>query len=212
MILLGDEQIALNLNALRGYLSLAKSVPSDPEDPGSPLTAGGGDREMLERSYRSALGACKRFTRGRQLVPLAADHVVRRSVRGSVMRVPDAREISAVTIGGVSIDPATVELVPWPDEDSPAPWIRLPVTPAGAVVTVAGRFGFLHLPADLEDSIYVFAARRYRERDAQYADAVDIGDGQSAAYFRSMPANVRQTWEHYRLPKRSVVSVQVRRG
>lgn len=201
--------MTLAVNTLRRYLSLPSATHEDPDDPDSPLVGGGGDPEMLDRALKSAIGSCRRFTRGRQLVPLPPDHVVRCRASGDEIRVPDVRELSRVTVGGEPVDLEHVELIRWPDADAPAPWIRLPAPAAGAIVTAEGLFGFDPLPEDLEDSIYVFASRRYRERDAQYADAVDIGDGQSAAYFRSMPANVRQAWEYFRIPEPAFVSVPI---
>lgn len=193
----------LSVDTLRRYCGLKPSRLSDPDDPGSPLVGGEGDAVMLDLSLRSAEEACARFT-GRHLSPLPG-HVVSRRGEGRVFKVPDARSAVASVAG----EPVDVELIAWPAEDSPAPWVRLPVDPAGALVQVTGDMGFETLPADLEDSIYVFAARRYRERDAGYSDSVDLGDGTAAAYFRSMPANVRQTWEIYQLPAMPVVSVQV---
>jgi len=66
------------------------------------------------------------------------------------------------------------------------------------VVKVTGRFGFVEIPMNLRDAIYILAARSYLERDAQYADQVALPDGGGVqAYYRQLPPRTKLVFATY---------------
>jgi len=71
-------------------------------------------------------------------------------------------------------------------------------------VEVTGRFGITPIPADLLEAIYTLAARMFYEREAQYADQVQIVEGGGAAgvvqYYRQLPPRTRLAFASYTLP------------
>lgn len=112
------------------------------------------------------------------------------------VRVPDVREITTLTIDGVESTDYTLQ----PDGyGRPAPKILLPAR--GTVkIEITGRFGFLDVPSDVRDAIYTDAIRRYKGRDASYADRVDTPDGMILSYFRALPATVQASYNDLRVP------------
>lgn len=120
-------------------------------------------------------------------------------------RVPDAREISAVTVAGRVLDPDDYETV---EDQGYIVEIRLPrrFYATAAETAVTGRFGFLEIPTLLKDGIYILAARYFHERDAQYADAVVVGEGGSApAYYKRFPQRTQLALQTYRAPADTVL-------
>lgn len=68
-------------------------------------------------------------------------------------------------------------------------------------VKVTGRFGFLDIPQELKDAIYILAGRSFYEREAQYADQVPIADGAPVqTYFRQLPPRTRLVFSTYAVP------------
>lgn len=156
----------------------------------------------LEDYLRGAVSMAGAVTR-RELVALQAagdpPAVLQIRARGSdLVRVPDVRELVAVTADGQPVDVELVELLPTPPTISaPAPRIRLPY--GADRVTVTGRFGFGPLPALLVDAIYAHAGRNYREKEALYADSIAIGAGEGGgalySYFRQLPPRVKAAYD-----------------
>lgn len=164
-------------------------------------------------------GYCSTYT-GRQLDPLPAlvsdgsdpptltdvadPATVQRFPIDRLVRVPDAREITEVRVDG-SITHGW-SLV----GGTPAPYLLLPWESRPRKVLITGRFGFTELPPELVDAIYVQAARNFKERDAGYADTVEIGpDGGAVSYFRQLLPRVRATYDLYVIPESQAESVKL---
>ena len=125
---------------------------------------------------------------------------VRRRVHANrFVRVPDAREVAAVTIDGTEV--TEYELLPRPGREG-GPYPRIEVFLRGAVVEVTGRFGFHPLPSDLRDFILSLAARRYKEGPAVgFADARAASDEYGdRIYFNRLPESLKAPGESYRVP------------
>jgi hypothetical protein len=127
------------------------------------------------------------------------------------VRVPDARSITSVTLDGtavadyqpVSRNGVVVQLALGDDGN----WTRSlgyteswpPVTARTVVVT--GRFGFAQIPVDLAGAIYQLAARWHYERQAQYADQVEVLEGTAVqSYYRQLPPRVKLVFASYAVP------------
>ena len=120
------------------------------------------------------------------------------------IRVPDAREITSVTLDDTAItafepiwknglivqldiadDYAWTQRAGWDAYQEGAPFIR-------RTVEITGRFGFETIPEPLAGAIYVLAGRWHNERAAQYADQVEILEGGAVqSYYRQLPPRVR---------------------
>jgi len=174
---------------------------------GAPRAAGG---DTLVRSLLGSVCAFAGRYTSRQLAPLTADHVDVRTQGRRWVRVPDARQVTAVVADGAPVadweeiraggDTIVHIVVPRAVSGGALlyPFARL--APQGPQkVTVTGQFGFQAVPEDLADAIYTHTARNYRERDASYGDQVNLGDGGSIAFFRSMPPRVRAVYDSYRV-------------
>jgi hypothetical protein len=121
-------------------------------------------------------------------------------LRPRTLDIPDARVItgiagnSAVTFQGFQGlgEPPyrRVELF----EVSFVPQYPITSTPA---ITITGRFGWWPPPADLKDAVLFMAARRWKERDAEYGDVVQYAEGMTVSYFRQFPPTVQATLEQY---------------
>jgi hypothetical protein len=153
---------------------------------------------------------------GRLLTPDPAkdtDPAVARTLTstGRRVRVPDARSLATVTLDGtavtdyaaVSRNGVVVQLALGDDGNwsrSPG-WTESwpPVTPRTVVVT--GRFGFAQVPIDLAGAIYQLAARWHYERQAQYADQVEVLEGTAVqSYYRQLPPRVKLVFASYAVP------------
>jgi hypothetical protein len=156
------------------------------------------DDEFLEAILGGVAAFAARYT-GRTFTPDPAgeDTAVTRTIatpRGRpYLPVPDAaRAITAVTVADVAVSG-------WETVGTPISYLKLAEATQDPVV-ITGRFGYLPLPDDLTDAIYVHAARRFYEREAGYADAVaPLEEGAVQSYFRMMPANVRATYNAHKV-------------
>jgi hypothetical protein len=94
-------------------------------------------------------------------------------------------------------------------EEEPATYVRLAERPLfsaqGGVLSVTGRFGWNPISDDLIDAVYTLAARRYRERQSNHADSVQLPEGLTLAYFRQLPASVQATFDFLRVPHFAVI-------
>lgn len=149
---------------------------------------------------------------GRLLIPDPArdtDAAVTRTLTSTRrrVRVPDARSITAVTVDGLAVTGYTtvvhrglvVQLMLADDGQ----WIAVPgvSVPSDRTVAVTGRFGFVQIPVDLAGAIYQLAARWHYERQAQYADQVEVMEGAAVqAYFRQLPPRVKLVFQSYAVP------------
>lgn len=135
--------------------------------------------------------------------------VTRRIVtRGRRVAVPDAREITAVTVDDVVTtgyetllkDGLVIQL----DLDDDGDWFDdtgYGRTRRRRVVQITGRFGFAELPVELAGAIYALAARWSYERGAMYADQVEILEGAAVqSYYRQVPPRVKLTFSSFALP------------
>lgn len=154
---------------------------------------------------------------GRLLTPDPArdtDPAVTRTLTstGRRVRVPDARSIASVTLDGttvtdyqaVSRNGVVVQLALADDSR----WLRSPIwteptwpTVTARTVVVTGRFGFIAVPVDLAGAIYQLAARWHYERQAQYADQVEVLEGTAVqSYYRQVPPRVKLVFASYAVP------------
>jgi hypothetical protein len=123
------------------------------------------------------------------------------------VRVPDARTITAITVdGSATVAYTTVThrgLIVQLTFADDGRWIAVPgvSVPSDRVVEVTGRFGFSQIPMDLAGAIYQLAARWHYERQAQYADQVEVMEGAAVqAYFRQLPPRVKLVFASYAVP------------
>lgn len=115
-------------------------------------------------------------------------------------RIPPARQVTSVLWDALPLLPAEYALVN--DTRLSDPYVRWVQVvdrslPLAQNLVVTGRFGVVPAPADIVDAVLSIAARRYRERDAAYGDAVQLGDGGVVSYFRQMPLSVRAILDSY---------------
>lgn len=153
---------------------------------------------------------------GRLLTPDPArddDPVVTRTLTstGRRVRIPDARSVASVTVDGaavtgyqlVSRNGVVVQIALADDGNwlrSPA-WVLTPPPVTARTVVVTGRFGFIAIPVDLAGAIYQLAARWHYERQAQYADQVEVLEGTAVqAYYRQLPPRVKLVFASYAVP------------
>lgn len=116
--------------------------------------------------------------------------------------VPDVREITSVAIEGSAISSDDYEteehkglIVQLVLEEDVLWGFDRPKT-----VEITGRFGYLEIPDDLKNGIYVLAARRYFERSALYADQVAIAEGGGVQkYLRQLPLATKLSFSSYTL-------------
>lgn len=141
----------------------------------------------------------------------SVEKTVKVTPRDRLVRIPDVREVSSITLGGLALDPSDYLLGNY-SATSPATQIELLQTasstliPSETELTILGRFGFNPTPADILDAVLTIAARRYRERDAAYADAVQLGEtGAINSYFRSLPSNIQHILRSYKQPRLALV-------
>lgn len=153
---------------------------------------------------------------GRLLIPdpaRDADPAVTRTLTstGRRVRIPDARSVASVTVDGtavtgyqlVSRNGVVVQVALADDGNwlrSPA-WALSPPPVTARTVVVTGRFGFAQVPVDLAGAIYQLAARWHYERQAQYADQVEVLEGTAVqAYYRQLPPRVKLVFASYAVP------------
>jgi hypothetical protein len=163
---------------------------------------------QLTRYLLAAQATAERFCRRRfgpdpELTDSGADtndpvtKTVRVGVYDDAVKIPDLRisPSPVVTLDGFALDVNDdYWLEPFSD-DTPATFLRLAAAPAstGGTVAITGRFGWNPLPPDLDDAVYTLAARKYRERQSNHADSVQLPEGLTLAYFRQLPASVQGT-------------------
>lgn len=128
------------------------------------------------------------------------------------VRIPDLRVLLSATLAGAALlDGYDFSLGTYSDE-SPAThlFIGQPLTydplKMESDLVITGRWGFLSTPPDVKDAVLAMAARRYRERDASYADTVSAPDGGILAYFRGVPERVKAVLDTYRLPRLAIAT------
>lgn len=172
------------------------------------------DDGFLELVLRGAVGQCHRYTK-RRLSPIpvpteaepdpAAITFAVPTGGQRLVRIPDARELTSVRADGT---PASGWTLHGADAGEPQPFIHLPFTAVQLELT--GHFGFLDLPDEVEDAIYVQAARNFQERKAGYSDTIEIGaDGGARSYFRQLLPRVKATYDDFKPPEITAVSVSM---
>lgn len=142
------------------------------------------------------------------------EKTVRITAQDRVIRVPDVREVGSVTLDGATLYEGDYDFGNYSD-DSPSNQIELfrtatpMLTRVRAPLTIKGRFGFKSVPADIRDAVMTIGARRYRERDANFSDAVQMADGSIQSYFRSLPSNIQLILRSYKSPRIAVMTEPV---
>jgi hypothetical protein len=131
-----------------------------------------------------------------------------------LVRIPDVREVVSVTLGGLVLNPANYKLGNY-SAASPAKQIELlqtavpSFTQPETTLTFKGRFGFNPTPPDIVDAVLTIAARRYRERDASFSDAVQLSDGGLLSYFRSLSSNTQVILRSYKMPRVALLAPEM---
>lgn len=133
--------------------------------------------------------------------------------RSSSVRLPDLRVTTSATLDGSAIvdgqdyytdatdgEPATrMKLTNWTDLSSFT-------SQTYRTLVITGRWGFNPCPKEIKDAVLTLAARRWRERDAAYADTVQYPDGGAVSYYRQLPAMVKTALDLYRIPNIALVN------
>jgi len=179
-------------------------------------------RELLEAAFAQAQGpppyGCGRL--------LSQTSQVTKTFRLRWRRIvlPDASEITSVALEGVTVAGGEYHVVEadgyvvgmelsdalvkqgwsttwgWGEGGSPG------ALPSGyrqgdRFVAVTAKFGFASIPPNLNEAIYLLAARMYYEKEAQFADQVAVGEGATAQiYYRQLPPRARLAFESFSLP------------
>ncbi len=140
------------------------------------------------------------------------------STRGrSVIRVRDLRS-GTLTLGGLLLNSAFDYEFGYAMEGEPATHLflmpristyfaRAP-SMFGAFVndlTITGRWGWSPTPDDVKDGVLTIAARKFRERSANWGDTVTFPEGGAISYFRLMPASVKAAFDSYRVANLALV-------
>jgi hypothetical protein len=175
--------------------------------------------EFLTSALEGAVGYVGRRT-VRQLTPVppededppitlttASSPAVRVKAR-RFLRVPDAREVTALTINGVAI--TEYELRRQPQPDSPAPVID--VLDAALLVDrpaieITGRFGFSPVPPELVDGVLALAAQRYQERNGNWGTQQRSDEFGMSGPYGQLDLATRATLAGYQVPLDSYVSL-----
>ena len=175
------------------------------------------DEDLLADDLAAAVLAAQQpppLGSGRLLIPDPArdsDVPVTRTVTSTRrrVRIPDARAITDVVVDG-SLLATTAYSILWhrglavqvtfADDGR---WIAVPgvSVPSNRTVEIIGHFGFAPIPVDLAGAIYQLAARWHYERQAQYADQVEVMEGAAVqAYYRQLPPRVKLVFASYAVP------------
>lgn len=119
----------------------------------------------------------------------------------TLIRVPDVRELTAITADGKTLDVSAVVLERHDNEPLGNPYVWMTLPAPAETLQLTGRFGFTTLPDDLADAIYQDAARRWRRRQAGWSDRVEnsaeVGS-KVLVYLRGLPADIRDVYLGYR--------------
>jgi len=130
--------------------------------------------------------------------------------RRKVIPLPDARVVTSVALGGATLlstssyrdyellsnDGVFTDLVLYPDQPN-----RFPLAHYSGwnTITVTGRFGIWPVPADIKGALLLMCARAYKEQEARFGDVVNLGDGGSVAYYKTLPPRAKMTLDRYAL-------------
>ena len=170
--------------------------------------------QRLDRTLTAAVARCESYT-GRRITPnVAASETVEVWTSTALVRIPDCMRLTAIAVVAPSGVPAIavdqVELVPFGGAPGGA-WLRLPGRPLGRQrLALTGQFGMDPMPADLEDSIYTYAATRWREAEAQFGERVGYTEGGDLVLPRRLPTVVRGVWDEFRIPEPTVGVIPIR--
>jgi hypothetical protein len=114
------------------------------------------------------------------------------------IRVPDAREVTAVTIDAAAVAAGGWELRLSSISET-ATHLELLSYAHGRVAEITGRFGFLEPPPDLYRAMLELAARRVYEQSAGLVDATQSSEWGGRQYVKRMPSPVREVFDSYRV-------------
>lgn len=133
------------------------------------------------------------------------------------VNLPDLRELTSITFGGIAIlsTPGNEGYVLWGKEGRPYTAVeldRIAVSPfaSGNILSVTGRWGYLEVPDDIQDALCMWVARRFKQRDANYADTVTQGiEGAAFSYSQKIPGDIQLTLNEYRSQGTNIALVGV---
>ena len=115
------------------------------------------------------------------------------------LRLPDAREVTAVVLDDVAL--IAEEDYDLHQANRGETFVKLEVLRHSRTAVITGRFGLDPVPEDLRDAIYTLAARNYHEKDAMYGDVVAPSEeGGAVSFFRQVPPRVRAILTSWQVP------------
>jgi hypothetical protein len=177
---------------------------------------GGADDELLQTELDGEIQRCAAYT-ARQLTKLPASDTepavtVSLEQRGRrFVRVPDAREVTAVVVDGVAVTDYQLIRAAMPHDGSVYLAVELYAAAHAhgehhhnraehpQTVEVTGRFGFDPFPDDLRVAILTETARHVYERAAGFADSVATGEWGGRSYAKQLGSRARQVYDSYKL-------------
>lgn len=123
-----------------------------------------------------------------------------------LIRVPDLREATAVTMDGSAFIQNTNFYLDSYVE--PALFLELAIPFSGSgpgALAVTGRWGSLTVDDDVKQAVLTLAARAYSRKDANFSDVLNTAAGAQMFWSANMPAEVREVFQSLRLPNLAFV-------
>ncbi len=172
---------------------------------------------LLERLIAGAERAVEKYT-GRLFAPdppldqnggdTAAPVTKEFTTRGQqTVKITDLRVATSVNLGGLALLDDFGYSLAGP-EGEPARYIEfgtgaipglLNWTPAMKDLTITGRWGYSPTPEDVQDAVASLVARKFKRKDANWADTVQPGpDAAVFQYFKRLPDDIKTTLDSYR--------------
>lgn len=126
--------------------------------------------------------------------------------RTRLIRVPDLREATAVTMDGSAFVQNTNFYLDAYVEPAQFLELAVPFTGSGAgVLEITGRWGSLAVDADVKEAVLVLAARGYARKDANFSDVLNTAAGAQMFWSANMPNEVKEVFQSLRLPNLAFV-------
>lgn len=123
-----------------------------------------------------------------------------------LIRVPDLREATAVTMDGSTFIQNTNFYLDAYVEPALFLELAFPFTGSGAgELAITGRWGPLAVDDDVKEAVLVLAARGYARKDANFSDVLNTAGGAQMFWSANMPAEVREVFTLLRLPNLAFV-------
>lgn len=123
-----------------------------------------------------------------------------------LIRVPDLREVTAVTLDGSAFTRDTNFYLDAYVEPALFLELALPFTGSGrGELAVTGRWGMTTVLPDVKNAVLVLAARGYARRDANFSDVLNTAAGAQFFWSQNMPTEVAAVFSSLRLPNLAFV-------